>query len=313
MEIRRSLKTRSLDVVRRIFTEPPFEQFLYSLAGGTRYLGMLSRTIPNPYLYKAGSMRNVTRDGFNYALDLSCMMQWVVFWNFKEKQRDRLYSLVNEGDVVLDVGTNIGEMLLHFARLVGNDGFVYGFEPDETNFANAQKNISLNDFQNIHVFNFGVSDKKETQKLYRVDEHNLGMNRILNDAEAARFEDFTVIETDTLDNIVVRNRIQKVDLIKIDIEGYEMHALRGARTVLETFKPKLFIEVGYARLLNLGTSPNELISYLNKFGYKVFHAETEEVITENYDFAPLGEGGIDVYALAENTSSTMMADKKTKP
>jgi hypothetical protein len=98
----------------------------------------------------------------------------------------------------------------------------------------------------------------------------------------------------------LQNNIEKVNLIKIDIEGYEMHALRGARQLLEKFKPKLFIEVGYARLLNLGTSPAELISYLKELGYKVFHAETEEEITAGYDFSPLGEGGIDVYALAEN-------------
>ena len=135
--------------------------------------------------------------------------------------------MVNAADVVLDVGTNIGETLLHFAQLSGTDGFVYGFEPDKRNFENVQKNISLNDFNNIHVFNLGVSDKKETQKLYRVDQHNLGMNRILNDTDAASFEDFTIIETDTLDNVVSENNIQKIDLIKIDIEGYEMHALRG--------------------------------------------------------------------------------------
>jgi tRNA G37 N-methylase Trm5 len=132
-----------------VFTEPPFEGLLYAFVGGTRYLSFLSKTIPNPYLYKPGSKRTVIRDGINYELDLSCLMQWVVFWNFREVQRDKLYSLVNEGDVVLDIGTNIGEMLLHFAKTVGNDGFVYGFEPDETNFANAKQNISLNDFQNI--------------------------------------------------------------------------------------------------------------------------------------------------------------------
>src|SRR5204862_2910315 len=147
-------------------------------------------------------------------------------------------------------------------QLAGANGYVYGFEPDESNFANVKKNISLNNFRNVVVFNIGVSDKRESLKLYRVDPHNLGMNRILNEEEAAKFADFTTIETDTLDRIVEDNKIERVNLIKIDIEGYEMHALRGARQLLETFKPKLFIEVGYARLLNLGTSSAELITYL---------------------------------------------------
>jgi hypothetical protein len=126
------------------------------------------------------------------------------------------------------------------------------------------------------------------------------MNRILNDDEAKQFEDFSVIETNTLDNVVLENGIRKIDLIKIDIEGYEMHALRGARQVLETFKPKLFIEVGYTRLVNLGTSPSELISYLTQFGYRVFNAGSNEIIDEKYDFSFLGDDAIDVYALAQN-------------
>ena len=62
----------------------------------------------------------------------------------------------------------------------------------------------------------------------------------------------------------------------------------------------MFIEVGYTRLLNLGTSPSELVAYLHEFGYRVFHAETDEDIDENYDFSPLGLGGIDVYAVPGN-------------
>lgn len=228
-------------------------------------------------------------------------MQWYVYWGFKEKQRDRLYSLIRPGDIVLDVGTNIGETLLHFAKLVGESGYAYGFEPDSRNFKNVNANIALNEFKNLHVFNLGVSDKKETVRLFRVDPHNLGMNRILNENEAKAFDDFTTIETDTLDNVIAENNIDRVDVIKIDIEGYEMHALRGAKGLIRKFKPKLFIEVGYTRLINLGTSPNEMVQFLIDLGYRVFNAETDEEIGPNYDFSPLGDGGIDVYAIADQT------------
>lgn len=295
-----SFKTRTLDSVRRIFTVAPFENMLLFFLRGVEYSGFWSRFIPNPHLYRHDSIRVVERDGIKYELDVSCMMQWYVFWDFKEKQRDRLYSLVKNGDVVLDVGTNVGETLLNFAKLVGSGGFVYGFEPDEKNFSNVEKNIGLNDFANLHVFNLGVSDQKATVKLYRVDPHNLGMNRILSEDEARRFDDYTTIETETLDNVIAENNINHVDVVKIDIEGYEMHALRGAEKMLERFHPHLFIEVGYSRLIKNGTSPTEMISYLQQFGYRVYHADTDEIIDKNYDFSPLGEGGIDVYAVAED-------------
>lgn len=265
---------------------------------GSDYRGWTTKLIPPPDLYPAGSTKSVERDGINFDLDRSCLMQWFVYWGLQDITRPKLYSLVRQNDVVLDVGTNIGETLLHFAKLVGSGGFVYGFEPDATNYANVQKNIGLNEFTNLHVFNLGVSDRAETLKLFRVDPNNLGMNRILNAVEAEQYSDFTTIETDTLDSVIAANNISKIDVVKIDIEGYEVHALRGARQMLASFKPKLFIEVGYSRLLKNGTSPNEMISFLNEFGYRVFHADTDEVIDENYDFSPLGDGGIDVYAIA---------------
>lgn len=289
-----------LDAIRQLFTKPPLEDILVRTLSGVRYGGFWSRFIPAPHLYPHGSMRRATRDGISYELDLSCMMPWYVYWGFSELQRDRLYSLVKPGDIVLDVGTNIGETLLHFARLVGDGGRVYGFEPDEVNFANVQKNIALNSFQNLSVFNLGAADEKATVKLFRVDPHNLGMNRILAADEAGQFDDFTTIETDTIDNVVAANNISRVDLIKIDIEGYEMHALRGARKLLEAFHPTLFIEVGYTRLLAHGTSPTEMVNFLRELGYSIFHAETDDAVDETYDFSPLGEGGIDVYAIAEH-------------
>lgn len=226
-------------------------------------------------------------------------MQWYVYWGLRDITRTKLYSLVNKGDVVFDVGTNIGETLLNFGMLVGSGGFVYGFEPDEHNFKNVLKNIGLNGLKNLHVFNLGVSDRKESVKLYQVDDHNLGMNRILSEAEARNFSTFSTIETDTLDNIARENKIDRVDLIKIDIEGYEMHALRGAFQLLKRHRPRLFVEVGYTRLLKNGTSPTEMVTFLADLGYTVYHADTDERIDRAYDFSPLGDGGIDVYAIVE--------------
>lgn len=285
--------------LRKIFTFLPLEKLLLLFVKGSSFQGNVSKIIPPPDLYRSGTIRRATRDGINFELDNSCLMQWFVYWGLKDKTRDSLYSLVKPDDTVLDVGTNIGETLLNFARMTGKKGFVYGFEPDERNYKNVSRNIELNDFDNLHVFNLGVSDSRQTLKLFRVDPNNRGMNRILSETEAAQFDDFTTIDVDTLDNVIADNGIVKIDVVKIDIEGYEMHALRGAKELLTTHKPKLFIEVGYTRLLKNDASPNELVAYLHGFGYVVRHSETDELIGETHDFSPLGDGGIDVYAIAD--------------
>jgi FkbM family methyltransferase len=275
------------------------EKFLFRFVRGKDYHGNWTKIIPYTALYRSNSMRNVQRNGINYSLDLSCLMQWYVYWDFKARDRQRLYELVKPGSVVLDVGTNIGETLLNFAKLTEDKGFVYGFEPDDINYENVQKNISLNNFKHLHVFKKAVSDKKESVKLYCVDTHNRGMNRIL-DASEPDSAPYVVVETTRIDDIVRENNINRVDIIKIDIEGYEMHALLGAVETLRRFKPTLFVEVGYKRLIDNNSSPTELVKFLQDIGYKIFHSETDKLITSDYDFSHLGDGGIDVYAIAKN-------------
>ncbi|MEQ1646503.1 MAG: FkbM family methyltransferase, partial [Pyrinomonadaceae bacterium] len=154
--------------MRKIFTFSPFEKVLLLFVKGSTFQGFLSKLIPPPDLYTSGSMRQATTDGIKFELDNSCLMQWYVYWGLRDKTRDSLYSLIKPGDVVLDVGTNVGETLLNFARLVGPLGFAYGFEPDERNFRSVSRNIELNEFKNLRVFNLGVSDSKQTLKLFRV-------------------------------------------------------------------------------------------------------------------------------------------------
>jgi Met-10+ like-protein len=142
---------------RKIFTFSPLEKVLLFFVKGSKFQGPLVKLIPPPDLYQTGAIRHTQTDGINFELDNSCLMQWYVYWGLRDKTRDSLYSMVKPGDVILDVGTNVGETLLNFARLTGPDGRVYGFEPDQRNFGNVQKNIELNDFENVQVFNLGVS------------------------------------------------------------------------------------------------------------------------------------------------------------
>jgi FkbM family methyltransferase len=288
--------------IRKVFTFSPIESLLLPIVRGGDATRAVNKLIPPPNLYLKGCHRKrVVRDGITYDLDRSCYTQWYLYWDLHDQTRDCLYSLVNKDDVVLDVGSNIGETLLNFAKLVGPQGYVYGFEPDQTNYQNLQANIALNSFSNVRTLNIGISDTRSTAKLFRVDDHNMGMNRILPEARQTGRQDYTTIETDTLDNTTSRLSIGKVGLIKIDVEGHEMNVLKGAQRLLSNLKPKLFVEIGHARLIRRNTSPNELLSFLENLGYATFDASKNEAISSETDLTYLGENTMDIYAVAKDS------------
>src|SRR5205085_773133 len=87
--------------------------------------------------------------------------------------RGRLFGLVRNGTTVIDVGTNIGETLLNFAR-INHDGTNIGFEPVPYLYERAKRNIELNEFSNIELINKGLSSADETLSFLEVDKHNSG-------------------------------------------------------------------------------------------------------------------------------------------
>jgi FkbM family methyltransferase len=145
------------------------------------------------------------------------------------------------------------------------------------NFKRLTTNLSLNAFKNIKPHNTGAGKKACTQLIYTVSEGNLGMNRILTKADP--FMVGREITLTTLDQFTDELQISKVDLIKIDTEGFEMNVLEGARKTIEQFSPTFFIEIDDQNLKQQGSGAAELIQFLNDFNYSCRYAETGLKIT----------------------------------
>ncbi|HEY4799779.1 MAG TPA: FkbM family methyltransferase, partial [Bacteroidia bacterium] len=110
---------------------------------------------------------------------------------------------------------------------------------------------------------------------------NRGGNRI----STKNIIDAETIQIKRLDEVKEVRSLSKIDLIKIDVEGYELKVLKGAETILRTFKPTLFIEVDNNNLSEQGDSASLLITYLNHLGYnKIINAETNTIVTPAIDF-----------------------------
>ncbi len=148
----------------------------------------------------------------------------------------RLYRrCLQEGEAALDVGANLGMHALALSRCVGRSGRVLAFEPDREIVTRLNQNLRLNRVENVIVRNAAVgAEPGRTGFSTAAGEFNIGKGRV-EETGAGEIEMTTVDrETETLQ--------EPVGWIKIDVEGYELEVLRGARRVLERFRPVVLLE-----------------------------------------------------------------------
>lgn len=136
------------------------------------------------------------------------------------------------GDTVIDAGSYCGETAIWFAGLVGESGTVYSFEPSKANLYRFKKNVRTNWLDNIiHIIEKGIWDKDKKAGL-------LGQSYgAMCCEEAGDLE----IDVTALDTFIEENKVNKVDIIKMDVEGAELKALKGAADTIRKFKPILAI------------------------------------------------------------------------
>ncbi len=193
-------------------------------------------------------------------------------------------KIVKEGDNVVDLGANIGYFTLLAAKIVGPEGKVFAFEPEPKNYNYLQKNIKLNNYENVTALQKAVSDKNGKTKLYICDydtgHHTIRQYSGIEAYSRGRHteEKSIEIETVTLDEFF-KGKEELIDVIKIDVEGAEALALTGMEGILRTNKNlKMFVEFFPLLIRKIGNSPEEFIrKLLEDYNFSI------SVIPEDYD------------------------------
>lgn len=177
---------------------------------------------------------------------------------------------IKKGDVVIDIGAHIGYYTLIAANIVGKKGKVYAFEPDLKNFNILVKNIKVNKFKNIIPINKAVAEKNGKLDLF-INPTNTGDHRIYQSKDKRKTMKINVI---TLNNML---RNEKVDLIKMDIQGSELVALKGASYILAKNKNIKIITEFWPGGLNLsGGSPKEFLQLLRSSKFTLYNIDEEK-------------------------------------
>jgi FkbM family methyltransferase len=141
--------------------------------------------------------------------------------------------------------------MLMFAQKVGHKGHIIAIEPSPENLLELQLNIERNDLTNIELI----------PKAVGADQRMVGLRTGINSGVVRAGHGEYKIEQDALDNMVSGY----VDMMKIDIEGYEGHALRGAVRLLQQYHPILFIEIHPEQLASIGETVSEIINVLKQY------------------------------------------------
>lgn len=166
-------------------------------------------------------------------------------------------SQLKPGDSFVDGGANVGIFTLTAAATVGPTGRVVACEPSAATMAALRANVALNGFGWVDLHQVGLAERRG-----RVEFFSFGATPELSSfapadvAHATRHE----VETATLDDLA--RGLPRLALVKLDIEGAEVRALRGARDVLENIRPDLVVEVEPDHLARQGSSVEELAALL---------------------------------------------------
>jgi len=178
---------------------------------------------------------------------------------------------IKKGDIILDIGANMGYYTSVFAKLAGEEGKVYAFEPDPDNFAILKKNIKKRGFKNVVLIQKAVSDKTGKMKLF-LSEFHKGDHRIYDPGDNRK-----TIEIDTirLDDYFKEYK-GKIDFIKMDVQGVEVQVLRGMPLLLQNAKNlKMITEYWPHGLKKCGFEGKDYLDILKEHGFKLYNLNEE--------------------------------------
>jgi FkbM family methyltransferase len=276
----RPIKVKVLNAFRTIFKIGFLEKILVSRTIGKSPRSFLSKLVPNPYQYTVGSFRLINRNGIKMKIDISDYIGHYLYFGFNDIDINKLYKLCSEGSNAIDIGTNIGWVAHNLAR-ISKTGKVFGFEPDPFNYDRCTENIALNNFINLTVFPWGLGFIDATIGMEVRTPSNLGGNRIA----PAGSKNTREVQIKRLDNVPPVQALNKIDLIKIDVEGYELKVLKGAEQTIRKHHPVLFIEIDDNNLRDQNDSASVLITFLTDMGYhEIRNATNEMLVSSQTDF-----------------------------
>lgn len=212
----------------------------------------------------------------------------IIDGKFETAEYSFVRRFLQPGMTVLDIGAHHGFYTLLSARLVGSGGRVFAFEPSPRERKALLRHVNLNRFKNVQVQALALGIEKKQADLYVVEGSQTGCNSLRPPIVLSGTSSISV-PVMPLDDWLSGQKLDRVDFIKLDVEGGELEVLKGASNLLERRpRPVILAEVQDLRTLAWGYKAKDVIEYLREKGYKWFcpsaDGSIEELDTSSHEF-----------------------------
>lgn len=207
--------------------------------------------------------------GAEMQLDLSNYIDRMIYLGCYEPLNTyRFRSLLSPGMTVVDVGANIGYFSLLAASIVGQGGKVVAVEPHPETYRSLKRTIDRNNSRNVRAHRIALSDVEETLSIHMADQEAFP-NRTATTVRSddPEYANSPTVQSHRLDRCISDWRLEVVDLLKVDVDGFETKVMRGARSALESgLIRNVIIEFSDYWLGATGSSTEKLKALITDFG-----------------------------------------------
>ena len=209
--------------------------------------------------------RTVLRNGETFDVDTRSFLEWAlwVYGEYEPETATIIRRYLRPGDVAIDVGANIGILTVPMSEAVGAQGVVLAVEPLPAVRDRLNRNLALNHTANVRVIAQAASDREGTALLYppRPDAANWGQASLAMmhhlDADAG-----IEVPLVTLDSLVRAQGLDRVRLIKIDVEGHDREVMAGAVGLIDQYHPVLIFEYSPEHTAEIGNDWDDTVDLL---------------------------------------------------
>lgn len=215
------------------------------------------------------------------------------FSDFYEPEMALIPKILNSPRIIVDVGANYGPYSFFLSKLYPRSK-IFAFEPATRSMNIFKKIIRKFKLNNVIPVKRGLGSKEEEKEICMPKQYTILAYVAEKNVQRKKEDAFEKIEITTLDNFVKRNKINNLDFIKCDVEGFELEVFKGAKKAIKKFRPIVFVEIEERHTKKYRINPQEVLNFFKKlkyFCYAVTGSSFNEtdLITKNnplYLFSP---------------------------